>query len=212
MSASKKPKGIVCIINNFGTKNLPGNKERRGSEKDVEALVRVFSKFNWKFVGSLEENKLYHSDPDQSKIETVMRKVVEKGNDDEIPIFVFVMAHGKETELSDGKGDFYDPNEIILKHFNYQNAPQLENVLKVLVIQSCRGKLPQPCYDAVGSTGANRNLDGYFKNTIVAHSTMQNYSSVRCPENGTPYIQHFCEAFEQGQSLNIIDFFMDVAD
>ena len=64
-------------------------------------------------------------------------------------------------------------------------------------------------YDA---TGAIRNLDGYFKNTIVAHSTMQNYGSVRFPTNGTPYIQNFCEAFEQGQSLNIIDFFMDLAD
>ena len=41
---------------------------------------------------------------------------------------------------------------------------------------------------------------------------MQNYGSVRFPTNGTPYIQNFCEAFEQGQSLNIIDFFMDVAD
>ena len=192
MYASEKPKGIVCIINNFC--HGQGDEERR-SEKDVNALVRVFSKFNWKFVGSLEENKPYHSDPDHSKIETVMRKVVEKGNDDEIPIFVFVMAHGKETELSDGKGDFYDPNEIILKYFNSQNAPHLENTLKLLVIQSCRGTLEQPSYDGIDSsaTGEKRNLDGYFKNTIVAHSTMQNYSSVRCPENGTPYIQHFCE-------------------
>ena len=59
MYASEKPKGIVCIINNFGTKNLPGNKERRGSEKDVEALVRVFSKFNWKFVNEPYFDEIY---------------------------------------------------------------------------------------------------------------------------------------------------------
>ena len=117
-------------------------------------LVRVFSKFNWKFIWSLEENKKYHSDPDHSKIETVMRKVVEKGNYDEIPRYVFVMAHGNKTKLKDGKGELYDPNEIILKHFNYQNAPQLENTLKVLIIQSCRGSMEQPSYDAVESTGA----------------------------------------------------------
>ena len=144
MSPSEKPKGIVCIINNFC--HGQGDEERRGSEKDVEALVRVFSKFNWKFIGSLEENKKYHSDPDHSKIETVMRKVVEKGNYDEIPRYVFVMAHGNKTKLKDGKGELYDPNEIILKYFNYQNAPQLENTLKLLVIQSCRGSLEQPSY------------------------------------------------------------------
>ena len=124
------------------------------------------------------------------------------------------MAHGNKIKLKDGEGNLYDPNETILKYFNSQNAPHLENTLKLLVIQSCRGSLEQPSYDGFESsaTSAKRNLDGYFKNTIVAHSTMQNYGSVRFPTNGTPYIQNFCEAFEQGQSLNIIDFFMDVAD
>ena len=62
---------------------------------------------------------------------------------DEIPRFVFVMAHGTKTKLKDGKGNLYDPNETILKYFNSQNAPQLENTLKLLVIQSCRGSLEQ---------------------------------------------------------------------
>ena len=35
---------------------------------------------------------------------------------------------------------------------------------------------------------------------------------MRFPKDGTPYIQKFCEAFEQGQSLSIMDFFMDIAE
>ena len=120
----KRPEGIVCIINNFCYGQ--DGEERHGSEKDVAALVKVFSKFNWKFV---EDNKPYHSDPDQDEIETLMKKVVEKSNNDEIPRFVFVMAHGTKTKLKDGKGNLYDPNETILKYFNCQNAPQLENTL-----------------------------------------------------------------------------------
>ena len=67
----KQPEGIVCIINNFC--HGQDGEERHGSEKDVAALVKVFSKFNWKFV---EDNKYkpYHSDPDHNEIETLMRK------------------------------------------------------------------------------------------------------------------------------------------
>merc|ERR1712051_82954 len=95
------------------------------------------------------------------------------------------------------------------KYFNCQNAPQLENTLKLLVIQSCRGTLEQPSYDGIDSsaTGEKRNLDGYFKNTIIALKTFQNNQAVRFPKDGTPYTQKFCEAFKQGQSLSLMDFF-----
>ena len=218
MSALAKPDGIVCIINNLCEGQ--GDKERRGSKKDVEALVSVFSRFNWKFVEKIPQfisgtvhPKEYHSDLDRDEIENVMKKVVEKcdDDDDEVPRFVFVMTHGNKTKLEDGKGNLYDPHETILKYFSTKYAPHLDNSMKLLVIQSCRGSLEQPSFDNIDSSIA-KTMDGYFKNTFIARSTITNYTSVRFPTVGTPYIQTFCEAFDLGQSLDIIDFFMDVAE
>ena len=70
-----------------------------------------------------------------------MKKVVEKcdDDDDEVPRFVFVMTHGNKTKLEDGKGNSYDPHETILKYFSTKYAPHLDDAMKLLVIQSCRG-------------------------------------------------------------------------
>lgn len=200
----KPPSGIVCIINNFFKGQV---NERRGSEKDVAALRKLFCQLNWEFF-----EQEFHEDLRCIEMDNLMKRLVDRN--DMIPRFVFVMSHGDRTKLFDGNNVPYDPFQLIVRHFSTKNAPHLENVVKLLVIQSCRGTKEQLCWqdDANPTSAKMKNVDGIFKNTFLAQSTIPNYKSVRNVYEGTPYIQNLCGAFEKNfKNLNIVDMFMDIA-
>ena len=110
------------------------------------------------------------------------------------------MTHGSRLMLEDGKGERYDPFENILKHFSSINSPHLKNVIKLLVIQACRGLNEQPwkkeAFDAPNHSNSviSNQSYGQYQNTFLAQSTIQNHQSVRFPLEGTPYIQEFCKS------------------
>ena len=48
-------------------------------------------------------------------------------------MFVFVLTNGSDKGLEDNNGSLYDINEIILANLGCQNAPQLSEIMKIIV-------------------------------------------------------------------------------
>ena len=53
-------------------------------------------------------------------------------------MFVFVLTNGSDKGLEDNNGSLYDINEIILENLGCQNAPQLSEIMKIIVVQAFR--------------------------------------------------------------------------
>ena len=62
-------------------------------------------------------------------------------------------------------------------------------------------------------SGSSNSVGGnLFRNLFLAHSTPQNYMSLRTGD-GSPFILTFCEVLRQNwMTLNVMDLFNEVAD
>ena len=73
----------------------------------------------------------------QNQIGQLMKKFSNFKNNPK-SMFVFVLTNGSDKGLEDNNGSLYDINEIILENLGCQNAPQLSEIMKIIVVQAFR--------------------------------------------------------------------------
>ena len=176
------PNGYICVINIF--------KDREGSEKDVEALDEMSKSMDLDHF----EDKNCHGDLNQKQISKLCQKFSkhELGNS-KLPRIIAIMAHGNKDGLFDVNGDNFELYDVVLKWFNSQDNPELSEALKIIIIQTCRGVHSAPFYDS----GVTLKNGAFFQNTLMCHSSMEGFKSIRTQEFGSPYIKFLTELVSQ---------------
>ena len=97
--------------------------------QDVEAVAPNLLKQHF--------NQLVHNDPTRGRIQEIIKAFIELP--EKIARIVIVMSHGGQNNtLEDRDGFSYDYYKTIADQFNCNNAPHLEESLKLIIINACR--------------------------------------------------------------------------
>ena len=65
---------------------------------------------------------------------------------------------------------------------------------------------------ALDATAFSMSEDGFFENTYLAQSSIENYASIRDPDKGAPYIQTFCKTLKKYFNIHdVIEIFNAVS-
>lgn len=164
---------------------LPGEplKDRKGSEKDLEALRKLFKAFNYEVI---EKNNLTHKE--------ILRQInaVSKMSLRYDGLIVCLLSHGFE-------GLFYGSNSIPVQIKDVKElmaSRTLLNKPKILLIQACQGPVLQK---SITMPMSSLEHDGPVKSGstradfLLFWSTVEGFASVRDTEKGTWFIQEFIE-------------------
>ena len=186
--------GLVDVIVNYPpywAKNINGTSERESRENDIAYLEKVHNSFGFKVA--------VHRNPNHKSILEIMKKSAQKV--ERIPRFIFVIGHGNKDGIFDGEGKIYDIKDTIIDQFSCENAPNLSEVMKVLVIGGCRTK---PNDDSLTDENSASRKNWILKNMFLVRSTLDNCPAVFGPY-GSRLIQNFCQVIQQNwNSQNII--------
>lgn len=214
------PRGLALIINNesFVRSSEQTEKEfeqeklevRQGSEKDTDALQRLFEAldFKVKINRNVKEKQLLKILDDVSK-------------DDHSDYHCFVlclMSHGKEGQFycADGKTVCL---QKIADFFSNRNCETLKGKPKLFFIQACRGYVKdrgvvedspseqtpqQPSGEndegPVWKFSFERDIIPNQADMLMAYSTVSGYASFRNPNYGSRFVRCLVEVFQEKAS------------
>ena len=165
------PKGLFVILNLLTTREV-------GSPEDTKRIDSVFKNLGFQNLHSKNDFSIKDA---HEAAETL----INHPNKD-LPRVFFIMSHGKEGgQLEDFKEHSFHINGII-KRFNVVQHPELENTMKLIFVNACRGPEIPICYDSW-----NR-----YKNLAVGYSCRKNMKSPRLPD-GSPFIKVLCKEFKK---------------
>lgn len=194
----KEPHGWCLILNNEdfekagrNEKNEPILFDRHGTNKDAEAIKRVFKKRNY----IVKEHKNLIGE----EMLNIMEKYRKTDHSDEDSFICFILSHGDQGIVFgvDGK-------EVSIKQltscFNGQKCPTLNGKPKIFFIQACQGDefdggVPyeeDSCTSSHESDGGSLPTPADF---LIAYASSEDYVSLRNGE-GSVYIQKLCKALE----------------
>ena len=216
-----KPRGIALIINNefFVPSTEQTKKEqekeqldnRLGSEKDVQALQKLFEALDFKV--KTERNI------GRQKILEVLDGIC---TDDHSAYDCFVlclMSHGQEGMFYGADGETV-PLETVCDFFSNSKCRTLRGKPKLFFIQACRGRekekgvvkdspnSPVPTAATVTSHNNEEAPDqGYnfslptiipdHADILMAYSTVSGYASFRNPLEGSRFVRCLVEVFQE---------------
>lgn len=195
--------GILLIINQYEFEwetdpklnhLLPEKKldDRKGTEKDVQALEATFSKFNYRIT---VKHNLNHEN-----ILREIKNVIKIVSRLDCSLFVAILSHGIE-------GCVYGSNSIPvevrdIKSIFYDHADNLLGKPKVLIIQACQGgnlqiarsnNAMQLQSDSPALIPNQAVVIPPCSDFLIAWSTVEGYASLRHILKGTWFIQTLCE-------------------
>ena len=173
--------GRALVINN---KKYPGDRFRRGSEKDVENIKDLLEYLN--FDVAIREDLKTNEILEEVKDFLHHLKYVEVDM-----VTLVLMGHGHGSKdciegIDEGEVEFED----IFNEFTNRNCPELMNKPKLFIIQTCRGDKQDSGFrdermycttdGGGGSKLDNINLSpSVLKDYLIAFSTIDNYASYR---------------------------------
>ncbi|XP_076766902.1 caspase-8 Dredd [Xylocopa sonorina] len=119
-------------------------------------------------------------------------------------IFVCILSHGCKGGIISS-----DEEEVSIEIIEHKFCcMQLKDVVKILVIQACQGKV-------TGQVNDNLAIDGFtnyitpnilaYKNFCIFMSTMQGFVSVRHKKEGSWFIQELCNIIQNGNKMKFSD-------
>ncbi|XP_017753577.1 PREDICTED: caspase-8-like [Eufriesea mexicana] len=110
-------------------------------------------------------------------------------------IFVCILSHGCKGGIISA-----DAEEVSIDEIEYKFcSAELENVIKIVIIQACQGEVIGQVNDALttdGSTNYNSSDISIYRNFCIFMSTMQGFVSVRHKKDGSWFIQEFCSILQ----------------
>ena len=124
------PRGIALIINNEVFSPSADLKDRQGSEKDVEALERMFKALY--FEVNIERNL------GKEKILQVLDKLAKSDHTAYDCFVLCLMSHGQEGLFYGSDGQAV-PFDTVCDLFSNSNCRTLRGKPKLMFIQACRG-------------------------------------------------------------------------
>lgn len=197
--------GVLLIINQFKfhadpdpsvSYMLPAKPldDRKGTEKDVEALLKTFKQFNFQII-------LRH-DLRHDEILNEIKKAIEGMKSSDSSLFVAILSHGIE-------GCVYGSNSVPLevreiKNQLYQGGQNpLLGRPKCLIIQACQGNELQISRqvhhlqtDSPSAPFSPQTIPP-CSDFLIAWSTVEGYASLRHILTGTWFVQTLCQTIDE---------------
>ncbi|KAG7467387.1 hypothetical protein MATL_G00152860 [Megalops atlanticus] len=199
-SMNSRPRGYCLIINNFSFREAAKLqlKDRKGTDKDVESLTKVFSRLHFK----VEERK-------DLRAEALLRAVEELGGRDHSALDAFVccvLSHGEKGTVLGTDGREVRIRDITLP-FTSSRCPSLARKPKLFFIQACQGQDMQRGYAPAGGGGregvyeedAGRIMPDAIPDDadfLLGMATVEDYKSFRNVTQGSIFIQELCRQLE----------------
>ncbi|XP_046973431.1 caspase-1-like [Vanessa cardui] len=175
----------------FNQENIDGFKPRLGTEKDVSALCRTFSEYNFEID--------VHKDLTKLQIMEELRILSEKDWTDYGCIVIAVLTHGTYGGLLRAKDMQYTEGEII-NHFKTHDKPTLLTKPKFLIVQACRGTRPIQGMVVARAGKIRKDIDKdeepytlpIESDMLILHSSYSGNPSHRDELHGSWLIQALC--------------------
>lgn len=211
---SERP-GKVIILNHEKYDNTDTS-TRRGTEQDLEKLLRLLPK-----LGFQRDDILVFRDPSKSAIFKIAEDLL---HDSDLAkcdcLFVFILTHGDANDKLCAWDDDYHLYELVEK-FSPTTMTSMAGKLKAFFIQACRGPKRDPGVeiermqhnqadhaqeDPVDS-GTDRYPRTIFPDMLLSVACHYGHYSIRNPRKGSWYIQELCNMIEEyeGQTINLYD-------
>nr|XP_026497654.1 caspase-3-like [Vanessa tameamea] len=175
----------------FNQENIVGFNPRLGTEKDVSALCKTFSEYNF------EIN--VHKDLTKSQIMEELKILSERDFTDYGCIVIAVLTHGTYGGLLRAKNMQYSEGEII-NHFKTHDKPTLLTKPKFLIVQACRGTRPIRGMPVARVGKISKDIDKdeepytlpIESDMLILHSSYSGNPSHRDELHGSWLIQALC--------------------
>ncbi|XP_068146748.1 caspase-3-like isoform X2 [Drosophila tropicalis] len=189
--ANKKLKpAYVYIFNHekFDTKN----EFRVGSDQDVKALRKVFKEFKCKVE--------VITNATVATVRSTVKKLEQSNFEKQSALIIVVLSHGDRHDKIMGKDSDYNLDDDII--FPILRNRTLVDKPKVVIVQACKGSMMKGGFktDAAQPHGSPTEV-------MKCYSTYEGYVSFRY-EDGTPFIQTFCQILENFGKTKHIDAIM----
>jgi hypothetical protein len=196
--------GAVIIFNNKEFTDYNRYPVRNGSEQDVFSLCTLFRGLNYEVVP-----------PYINKTEAKMRKAIyEYATHDYTSygcLIIFIMSHGDKGKIISSDSEIIGLNEFITP---LKGNHTLKSKPKIFFIQACRGinrmtvNDDGPQNNSLSSSVYSRYHDheNYLPKEVdflFSYSTLEDYVSLRDPDDGSWYIQMLCKAIREEESKEI---------
>ena len=218
---TSKPRGIALIINNesFVPSTEQTKKEqekeqldnRLGSEKDVQALQKLFEALDFKVKTERNIGK--------QKILEVLDNTCHEDHSAYDCFVLCLMSHGKEGIFYGADGETV-PLETVCDLFSNSNCRTLKGKPKLIFIQACRGhekekgvvkdspNSPVPIAATVTADNDEEATDRGWNfslpptisdhaDILMAYSTVSGYASFRNPLEGSRFVRCLVEVFQE---------------
>jgi len=180
-------RGKCLIINNKNFNPSTQLNERKGTDRDAEALFDCFSNLNF------EVEQLH--DGTALEIKSKLRSLANEDFSQDDCLVVCVLTHGDRGVLW-GRDHRY-PTDDVYSYFTADKCPSLAGKPKVFLIQACQGsKFDQGTF--VKEHRDEVDAIQYYKipnwaDLLIMYSTVPGYYSWRNPSTGSWFIQALCD-------------------
>ena len=194
--------GTVIIFNNKNFSH-PNYRDRDGSEQDVRELCNVFRNLKYN-VPSPYINQT------ESQMRSAINQYVNTDYSSYGSLLIFIMSHGSNTKIISSDCKEIDLNEFInplKKNFTLTEKP------KLFFIQACRGSKKMKSSEAdIETDDAENILSKYYDDErrppreadfLFSYSTVEDFLSLRDPDDGSWFIQILCKAINEGDNKDI---------
>ncbi|XP_023033640.1 caspase-3 isoform X2 [Drosophila willistoni] len=165
---------------------------RVGSEQDVKALRKVFKEFNCKVE--------VITNATVATVKSTVKKLEQSNFEKQSALVIVVLSHGDRHDKILAKDlDYYLDDDII---FPILRNRTLVNKPKMVIVQACKGSMMKGGFktDAAQPHGSPTEV-------MKCYSTYEGYVSFRY-EDGTPFIQTFCDVLKKFGKTKHIDAIM----
>ncbi|KAI6650711.1 hypothetical protein LOD99_7762 [Oopsacas minuta] len=196
----------IIIVNKF--ENIPSY-TRRGAEKEVENLTRIFSMLGL-------ETRLFEDLTSHQIIEVLYKTSKDPELSSQSMLVLAISSHGNEEGLfginieqrlklvsesrsTQGLNDVISTNKIQCI-FNTHNCPLLQSKPKLLILNGCRGSEKEGLYgyETDGVSEDTKHLGcTLWSDFLVVWSAVDGYQSVRHIATGSVFISVLCEVLDK---------------
>lgn len=177
-------RGKCFVINNRYFEERTKLQERRGTEKDAEALQTCFQGLGF-------EVEILN-DGGAAEIKKRLRQLSLEDHSSADCLVVCVLSHGEKGVLW-GSDNRYSVDDLY-SHFTSNKCPSLAGKPKLFFVQACqgnefdRGTRVRVCDDVTDSIVQYQKIPNWA-DILIMYSTIPGYYSWRNPTNGSWFVQ-----------------------
>ncbi|XP_067315357.1 caspase-8 [Pseudorasbora parva] len=193
---TQRPLGYCLIINNFNFENRTSFRNRKGTEKDKDDLVKLFQKMHFEVE--------VQNDLEASDIKDVIMKFAKKDHTQMGAFVCCVLSHGEKGAVLGIDGKAIEIRELTRP---FAECNTLACKPKLFFIQACQGNKAQNSVLAADGEVNDTEEETYEEDAhipalnsvpieadfLIGMATVEHYQSFRHTKYGSIYIQELCK-------------------